>query len=540
MMSEQESTCTKSSVSLQNIERTPKADVSLRSCRNYLSTRLSTLLSIPASKGKNGIKTFNLKKAIKSMSLHHWNLFWHGFWAWTVDSMDFFCVSISVSDIAKDLNTDVTSITWGITLVLMLRSVGSIIFGYCGDRWGRKWPLCVCYLLFTILEIATGFVKTLNQFLAIRSLFGIAMGGCYGLAAATSLEDAPQVSRGFLSGIFLPGYSLGYVLATAFYRGFETTQFTWKALFWFSAGPPFLLLIWRLSFGELEYFKDLYEAKQLHNQRVKEAIKARELGISTDDNEEDLREITFWSELKETFRAEWPMLIYLILMLSGTNFMSHGSQDLFPTMLKKQAKLSRNALTITNVVVNLGGCFGGIFWGQISEFLGRRLAVILCAICGGAFLYPTFFKHSEAYIIPCGFLLQFAVMGAWGIIPIHLTELTSKSSLRTMISGTAYQLGNLASSASSTIESNIGSRFPLKESGDDAYDYGKVMCIFMGCVFGYLIIVLFLGPERFHTSIKTDFMLEEEDVDSNYELDRVLSPVPRSHFEGKIRVIHKE
>lgn len=540
MMSEQESTCTKSSISIQSIERTPKADVSLRSCRNYLTTRLSTLLSIPAGKGENEIKTFNLKKAITSMSLHHWNLFWHGFWAWTVDSMDFFCVSISVSDIAKDLNTDVTSITWGITLVLMLRSVGSIIFGYCGDRWGRKWPLCVCYLLFTILEIATGFVKTLNQFLAIRSLFGIAMGGCYGLAAATSLEDAPQVSRGFLSGIFLPGYSLGYVLATAFYRGFETTRFTWKALFWFSAGPPFLLLIWRLSFGELEYFKDLQEAKKLHNQRVKEAIKARELGISADDNEEYLREITFWSELKETFRTEWPMLIYLILMLSGTNFMSHGSQDLFPTMLKKQAKLSRNALTITNVVVNLGGCFGGIFWGQISEFLGRRLAVILCAIWGGAFLYPTFFKHSESYIIPCGFLLQFAVMGAWGIIPIHLTELTSKSALRTMISGTAYQLGNLASSASSTIESKIGSRFPLKELGDDAYDYGKVMCIFMGCVFGYLIIVLFLGPERFHTSIKTDFMLEEEDVDSNYELDRVLSPVPRSHFEEKIRVIHKE
>lgn len=541
-MSDQETVSTKSLGGVQDSERTPNADVSLNACCNYLKSRLPTLLDIPANDNKKGLKKLNLQRAINAMSLHQWNLFWHGFWAWTVDSMDFFCVSITASDIARDLNTDVTNITWGITLVLMLRSVGSIIFGYCGDRWGRKWPLCVCYVLFTVLEIATGFVKTLNQFLAVRSLFGIAMGGCYGLAAATALEDAPQVSRGFLSGIFLPGYSLGYVLATVFYRGFETTRFTWKALFWFSAGPPFLLLIWRLSFSELDFFKELQEAKNLHNQRVREAKKARELGVKTDDDDIDLdlREITFWSELKETCRTEWPMLIYLIFLLSGTNFMSHGSQDLFPTMLKKQAMLSSNALTVTNVVVNLGGCFGGIFWGQISELLGRRLAVILCAIWGGAFIYPTFFKHSEAYIIPCGFLLQFAVMGAWGIIPIHLTELTSRSALRTMISGTAYQLGNLASSASSTIESKIGSQFPLKGLGDDAYDYGKVMCIFMGCVFGYLIIVLFLGPERFHTSIKTDFMLEEEDVDSNYELDRILSPVPHSHFEEKIRIIHKE
>ncbi len=140
-MSDQETVSTKSLGGVQDSERTPNADVSLNACCNYLKSRLPTLLDIPANDNKKGLKKLNLQRAINAMSLHQWNLFWHGFWAWTVDSMDFFCVSITASDIARDLNTDVTNITWGITLVLMLRSVGSIIFGYCGDRWGRKWPL---------------------------------------------------------------------------------------------------------------------------------------------------------------------------------------------------------------------------------------------------------------------------------------------------------------------------------------------------------------------------------------------------------------
>ncbi|GME74643.1 unnamed protein product [Ambrosiozyma monospora] len=228
-------------------------------------------------------------------------------------------------------------------------------------------------------------------------------------------------------------------------------------------------------------------------------------------------------------------------MLSGFNFMSHGSQDLFPTMLKKQIGLGKDALTVTNVVVNLGAVIGGIFWGQCSELVGRRLAVIFCCIGGGAFLYGTFFKHDQSSIMGFGFMLQFFVMGAWGVMPIHLTELCAKSPLRTLISGTAYQLGNLASSASSTIESQLGDKFPLPEKGKDVYDYGKVMCIFMGCVFGYLLLVMFFGPESFHQEIKTDYMIQEEDIDKKYELDQVMNPIPHSHMDEKlINAIHQE
>lgn len=523
-----------------NLNRVDTVDVSAASFSHYMKTRLSTLFDLPGLHKDSTRVKVNPKAAIAAMDRTAWNKFAHGFFAWTIDSFDFFCVSVFASDIATDLNVPLTEVTWGITLVLMFRSVGAFIFGLCADKWGRKWPLIVCYLLFIVLEIGTGFVQNLHQFLGVRAVFGIAMGGCYGLSAATALEDAPQQARGFLSGVFLPGYSLGYCLATAFYRAFEGTPKTWRALFWFSAAPAVILLVWRLSFPELDYFTELNEAKKLHNQRVREAKKAREEGDASVADDEDLREITFASEMKEEIRTDWPLLVYLLFMMSGWNFMSHGSQDLFATLLKKQVQLGPNALTVTNIVVNLGGCFGGLFWGQASEFLGRRLAVIGCCVWGGAFIYPTFFIHKEGVIMVCGFLLQFAVMGAWGICPIHLTELTSRSALRTMISGTAYQLGNLASSASSTIEADIGSRFPLPELGDGAYDYGKVMCIFMGCVFAFLLICMVIGPERYHVTIKTEFMLDEEDVDAQYDIDRTLSMIPKSRLEDKIFVTHTE
>lgn len=507
--------------------KVPSADASPKTFARYMSSRISTLFACPGFQKDSKRNSTNPRQAIAAMNRSQWNKFAHGFLAWTIDAFDFFCVSVFATEISVSLNVEVTDITWGITLVLMLRSVGSVIFGFLGDKYGRKWPLCLCYTCFIVLEIGTGFVKTLREFLACRALFGIAMGGCYALAAGTALEDAPQVSRGFLSGIFLPGYSFGYVLATVFYRAFDVTSKTWRALFWFSALPPLLLLLWRLTFGEIEYFLQLQEAKKLHNQRIREAIKAKSEGVETDVPDSELNELTFWHELKEAFRTEWPLMIYLIIMMSAWNFISHGSQDLYPTMLKKQALMNANQVTVTNVIVNLGGMCGGLFWGQMSEFLGRRLAVACCCIFGGALSYPAFMIHKMPVTIVCGFFLQFSVFGAWGICPIHLTELTSKTALRTMISGTAYQLGNLASSASSTIEAKIGSRFPLPELGTSAYDYGKVMCIFMGCVFSFLLLCMIFGPERYHAEIKTDFMLYEEE-DDNYAVDKVLSHVPKN------------
>jgi SHS family lactate transporter-like MFS transporter len=194
-------------------------------------------------------------------------------------------------------------------------------------------------------------------------------------------------------------------------------------------------------------------------------------------------EKTFIREGKVALRKYWLMLIYLVLLMAGFNFMSHGSQDLYPTMLQNQLQFSADAVTVTQVVANLGALTGGTIVGYCSEFFGRRLSILVMCVLGAALLYPYGFLKDERIIAPA-FFEQFAVQGAWGVIPIHLMEL-SPASFRTFVVGTSYQLGNLVSSASSTIEATIGERFPLPPTatGTSRYVYGKVIAIFMACVF---------------------------------------------------------
>lgn len=204
---------------------------------------------------------------------------------------------------------------------------------------------------------------------------------------------------------------------------------------------------------------------------------------------------TFFAQGKVAIKRHWLVLVYMVLLMAGFNFMSHGSQDLYPTMLESQFNFSPDMVTVTQVVANLGAIAGGSVVGYLSQNFGRRLSIIVCCIVGGALLYPYTFV-STPRIMAAAFFEQFCVQGAWGVIPIHLMEL-SPGSLRTFTVGTAYQLGNLASSASSTIESRIGERFPLpSEGGKERYEYGRVICIFMGCVFAYTLILTLIGPER--------------------------------------------
>lgn len=176
------------------------------------------------------------------------------------------------------------------------------------------------------------------------------------------------------------------------------------------------------------------------------------------------------------------------------NFSSHGSQDLFPTMLTNQYNYSDDASTVTNSVANIGALVGGILVAHVSSFIGRRCAIVICCIGGGALLYPWGFVSNPKGLNPAVFFLQFFVQGAWGVVPIHLTEL-SPVEFRAFVTGVAYQMGNMISSASSTIEATIGERFPI-DGKEGVYDYGKVMCIFMGCVFAGLLITTVLGPEN--------------------------------------------
>lgn len=216
-------------------------------------------------------------------------------------------------------------------------------------------------------------------------------------------------------------------------------------------------------------------------------------------NDESVGKV-FIKEGKVAVKRHWILLTYLVLLMAGFNFMSHGSQDLYPTMLTNQLGFSADKVTVTQVVANLGAMTGGTIVGFVSQSVGRRFSIIICCIVGGALLYPYTFVHDTS-IMAAAFFQQFCVQGAWGVIPIHLMEL-SPGAFRTFVVGTAYQLGNLVSSASSTIEARIGERFPLPPtaSGTKRYDYGKVICIFMGCVYAYVLVLTFLGPEQLRKS----------------------------------------
>ncbi|KAI9051631.1 hypothetical protein LZ554_004674 [Drepanopeziza brunnea f. sp. 'monogermtubi'] len=265
----------------------------------YAKTRLSTLKP-PMNRAPN---PFTL---LAMLSTKQWLFFFVAFSAWTWDSFDFFTVGLTVRDLGRTFDKTNTQITWGITLVLMFRSVGSILFGLAADRYGRKWPFVVNNLLFIILELGTSFCQTYDQFLACRALFGVAMGGLYGNAAATALEDCPEEARGLVSGMLQQGYAFGYLLATAFARGLvNTTPHGWRPLFWFGACPPVLIIAFRLCLPET----DAYEARVL--------VRSEQANIGK----------TFVAEGKVALKRHWMILVYLVLLMAGFNFMVSSSGD---------------------------------------------------------------------------------------------------------------------------------------------------------------------------------------------------------------------
>ncbi|KAK9449512.1 major facilitator superfamily domain-containing protein [Limtongia smithiae] len=486
------------------LDSAPAKAVWYRRLGHHLATRLPTL--VPATP----IHVENPIPALRSLNRKQWLFFLVALCGWTWDAFDFFTVSLTASKIAVTLGRSVTDITWGITLVLMLRSTGAVIFGILSDRYGRKWPFIANCAIFIALELGTGFVQTYKQFLAVRALFGVAMGGIYGNCAVTALEDCPLIARGIISGMLQQGYALGYLLAVIFSRALtDTTSHGWRALFWFGACPPVLIIIFRMCLPENDAF------------------------IAKMQMERSLPHKSFMKQAKQSTKEYWHYMIYMVVLMAGFNFMSHGSQDLYPTMLTVQLGFGTNRETVTMAVANLGAIAGGIFFGHLSDSFGRRLCVLVACVIGGALIYPWAFVRNNG-IMAAAFFLQFMVQGAWGVIPIYLSEL-SPPALRTFIVGIAYQLGNLASSASSTIEAKMGERFPLEALSTSTvarYDYGKVMAIFMGCVFGFVFIVMFLGPEHQQADLSIDRVFQKQEDEHVHDLEKA-APAAAEHEEAK-------
>lgn len=448
--------------------------------RHFLATRLTSLKPPKRAGTKHPIAV------LRQLDRHQWLMFLAGFLGWTWDAFDFFTVSLTITEISKEFGVLNSKVSWGLTVTLMLRSVGALIFGSLADRYGRKWPMIINLSAFIVLELGTGFTKNLKQFLGVRALYGIAMGGLFGPAASTALEDLPYDARGILSGLFEQGYATGYLLAALFYRALVPSH-GWRSLFWFGAGPPVLIIAFRWWLPETSYFqvtKAEREFKHAARQTAngEEVVKAR--GMSA-----------FLKTASAAVRHNWVLLVYMVILMTGFNSCSHGSQDFYPTYLKDQVGMSPTKTTVVTVVGQIGALIGGTAIGYISTIMGRRLTMMTACLIGGA-LVPGYVFIRNFNVTAVVFFEQFFVGGVWGPIPIHLIEL-SPPALRTLIVGLTYQLGNLASSASATIQSTIGEKYPLPPAanGTKRFDYGKVIGIFMGAVWAYMLVFLLIGPE---------------------------------------------
>ncbi|TGJ84241.1 hypothetical protein E0Z10_g4512 [Xylaria hypoxylon] len=441
-------------------------------------------VSRPASLKPPKTKLRNPIHVLKDLDRHQWLMFSVGFLSWTWDSFDFATVLLCVTEIATEFNTTNSAVSWGITITLMLRSIGALIFGGLSDRYGRKWTMIVNLFLFIILELASGFTQSLPQFLGVRALYGIAMGGLYGPAAATALEDLPYDARGILSGVYQQGYATGYLLAAIFYRALvPTTPHGWRSLFWFGSGPPVLIIAFRW------WLPDTNASQVMRAERESVLVHGQGSEITA------MTGAKAWlRDVRVSLQENWFLFIYMIVLMTGLNSCSHGSTDLYPTFLKNQVELGPTEVTVISVVGQIGCIIGSTTVGYLSTFFGRRLSMMTCCIIGAAVLPAYVFPRSMA-LIASAFFLQFFVGGVWGPIPIHLSEL-SPPVLRTTAVGLTYQLGNLAAAAAATIQATIGERFPLSpKDGVKRYDYGRVIAIFMAATWIYVFVFLFLGPE---------------------------------------------
>ncbi|KAG5979458.1 hypothetical protein E4U55_005150 [Claviceps digitariae] len=429
-------------------------------------------------------------------------MFLLGFTAWI----------LCLTEIAQDFGVDNSQVSWALTISLMLRAAGALIFGAFADHYGCKWPMMVALSLFVVLELASGFCQSLPQLLAVRGLYGIAMGGMYAPAATTALSDVPYDARGVLSGLYQIGYAVGCLLASVLYRALvPTTSHGWRSLFWFCAVPPLFIMVFRWYMPETSHFQELRAKRAEQSQAVEEEVESPWLSPSASPSPRRAATtklvgnlMAFGKESGKAIRENWVLFIYLVVLMTAFNSCSHGSQDLYPTFLKNQVEFTATQVVIVTVAGQLASVVGSITMGYLSTFSGKRLIMIVACILGGA-LVPAYIipRHMGTLVATC-ILEQAFVSGAWGPVPIYLMEL-SPPALRTTVVGLTYQLGNLASSASATIQSVIGERFPLpprivtvaggEKTVEARYDYGKVMAIFLASVWGIQLVLLLIGPE---------------------------------------------
>jgi SHS family lactate transporter-like MFS transporter len=351
------------------------------------------------------------------------NTFIACFLGWSLDAFDFFILVFCVNALATQFQTKVSAISEAIFLTLAMRPVGAFLFGMMADRFGRRPTLMLDIIAYSVFELASAFAPSLKVFLITRALFGIAMGGEWGVGAALTFETLPAEGRGFFSGLLQEGYVVGYLFAALVY-GTLFPIVGWRGMFVVGTLPAFLVIYIR---------KNVEESPAWIQGRTKPKSQ---------------------TAVGRSIATYWGSFLFLVILMFGFNSFSHGTQDLYPTFLEKNHFFSPQQVRTVSVIASLGALLGGIVFGSLSERIGRRRAIVIAALLAIPMIPMWAYSHTLPLLAVGGFLMQFMVQGAWGVIPAHLNEL-SPAAVRGTFPGLAYQLGNLLASWNAVIQARL-------------------------------------------------------------------------------------
>ena len=462
---------------------------------------------------------------------------------WMLDAFDFFLMVFVFRDIAMEFNVAIPDVAVAVVLTLAMRPIGAFIFGRAADRYGRRPTLAAVILCYSALAFASGFATSLTMLLILRALFGIAMGGEWGVGASLAMETIPAKARGIVSGILQAGYPTGYLVASVVY-GLLYPYIGWRGMFMIGIAPG-LLAFWILrsvkespewtpkpalgndsiatltAYGRLIiYAVLLWVGAGLYVDQpalaavcvaipivVSLFLASRDPGVWIEFFAViGLLAVDYFSVVTHSIptimaviynvagvlagvflKSHWRIGLYAVLLMTGFNFFSHGTQDLYPTFLLVQQKFTPGTVSVLAVIYNLGAIFGSLSFGSLSERIGRRRAIVIAALISLPIIPLWAFAGTPMWLAVGSFLMQFMVQAAWGIVPVHLNEL-SPPEVRGTFPGFVYQLGNLLASVNATIQAGYAT--------DHANDYGTALAIVAACAAIAIALLVGFGIER--------------------------------------------
>src|ERR1700712_4050153 len=401
-------------------------------------------------------------ETLKSLDKSQRSAIWASYLGWTLDAFDFFLLVFMIKAIGAEFHAETETVLELTFLTLAARPFGAFFFGMLADRFGRRPIMMAVILLFSVFSLASAFVTSLTMLFIVRAAFGFAMGGEWGIGASLVMESIPAKLRGPVSGLLQSGYPSGYFLASlVYFLLFDAIG--WRGMFMVGIAPAILVFLIRMHVDESPAFEARRDRPKVNPFAV--------------------------------IVGNWKIALYLVVLMTAFNFFSHGTQDLYPTFLKEQHHFDTKTVGLLAMIGNVGAIVGGISFGIWSESIGRRRAIIIAALLALPVIPLWAFSSTPLMLAAGAFLIQVAVQGAWGVVPVHLNEL-SPALVRGMFPGFAYQLGNLIASRNGPIQASIA-----KAHGGN---YGFALALVAGITVVALVIWTLVGPERRNVDFVTE------------------------------------